>query len=294
MTAHQQDSLTAAAVQPSYDDEIDLVELLATVLKKWRWWVGGAVVGGALGLALAYTLPPKYEAEGVVRLSQVATGNQSSAPVESVQEAITRMQTLAFRNKVVDQLISRKLITPDERTAWLNDMDAKAFQPIKNTSFLNITFRSTSPDTARIAVETAVQVLKEAQQPLMDERVAATQKLIAQTKKSLESMTKQYDSTAQSLQASNGSSAVNYLELSRLSEGGTYASLHDKLTNLQLSLEAPNSKAAALVEPAQVADKPVSPKKALLLAAGLVLGCLAGLALAFTKPMMLRLRAKMQ
>ncbi len=301
MTAYESNPHATAIAQPPYDDEIDLLELLAKILKKWRWWVSGTVLGGLIGLMLAFTLPPKYEAYGVVRLSKVGkvdtvSGGESltATPVESVTEAAARMQSLAFREAVVDQLVANKLAQSSERAAWLAQMESGAFKAVKDTGFLSITLRASSPEAARGAVETVTQVLKQRQKPLMDERIAATQKVIAHTKSAVNSIQTRYASAAHSLQAAGTHNAGNYLELSRLSEAGTYATLQDKLVNLENSLQAPSTKAAELVEPATVADKPVSPKKPLLLALGMVLGLLAGLGLGFARPAISSLRAKMQ
>ena len=41
------------------DDEINLLELADKLLNQWRWWAGGAILGGAMGLGAAFFLPPK-------------------------------------------------------------------------------------------------------------------------------------------------------------------------------------------------------------------------------------------
>lgn len=190
------------SVQPQYvvaapDDEINLLELTDKFLDQWRWWVGGALLGGALGLGAAFVVPPKYEAHGVLRVAQVAT------LVESVPEAIVRMQTLAFREEVVGRLIQQGQLPPNKKDAWVRALDAKsAFKAVKDAAnYVEVNITAESPALGQQAVSTIVQVLKERQTPLMKERMDQVDRSIELAKANLASMEKNYGTAQQSLRA---------------------------------------------------------------------------------------------
>ena len=272
------------AVQPSYvmaapDDEINLLELTDKFLDQWRWWVGGTVIGGLLGLGAAFVVPPKYEAHGVVRVAQVASA------VESVPETIVRMQTLAFREEVVERLIKAGQVKPEKKEDWVRALDGKStFKPVKDAaSYVDISLTADNPAQGQVAVSTITQVLKERQQPLMAERLAQVDRSIELAKASLATIEKSYGTTQASLRAQPPNSEA-YLELARMSEAGTLAGLRQKVLDLENSKLSPTTKETELVEPIGVSDRPVSPKKSVFTAGGLVLGALLGTLLGFALP----------
>ena len=251
------------------------------------------MIGGALGLGAALALPPKYEASGVVRVAQVgavevdAAGNVRSRPqpVENVPEAIVRMQSLAFREEVVGRLIQAGQVKPEKKEAWVRALAGKSsFKPVKDAAnYVDISLTAESPAQGNAAVSTVTQVLKERQLPLMAERLAQVDRSIELAKASLATMEKSYGTTQASLRAQPPNSEA-YLELSRMSEAGTLAGLRQKVLDLENSKLSPTTKETELVEPIGVSDRPVSPKKSVFTAGGLVLGALLGTLLGFALP----------
>ena len=266
-------------VMAAPDDEINLLELTDKFLDQWRWWVGGTVIGGLLGLGAAFVVPPKYEAHGVVRVAQVASA------VESVPETIVRMQTLAFREEVVERLIKAGQVKPEKKEDWVRALDGKStFKPVKDAAnYVDISLTADNPAQGQAAVSTITQVLKERQQPLIAERLAQVDRSIELAKASLATMEKSYGTTQASLRAQPPNSEA-YLELARMSEAGTLAGLRQKVLDLENSKLSPTTKETQLVEPIGVSDRPVSPKKSVFTAGGLVLGALLGTLLGFALP----------
>lgn len=269
-------------IQPYYaqpSDEIELLPLLDKFLDQWRWWVGGAVLGGALGLGAAFVIPPKYAAQGIIQVAQV------TAPVESVPQTITRMQTLAFREEVVTRLVKQGLVSEASKDAWVKTLDGKAvFRPVKDANtYVEVNIEAPSQQLSRAVVSTVTDVLKERHQPLMNDRLQQVNKSIELAKANLSELEKQY-SGAKAALGNQNSAPVNYLELARLSEAGTLATQRQKLLDLESSKLAPATQPTGLVEPIGVSDRPVSPKKSILTAAGLVLGGMLGTLLSFALP----------
>lgn len=275
---------TSSTPHPYYlstppEDEINLLELTDKFLDQWRWWVSGTVVGGLLGLGAAFVVPPKYEAHGVVRVAQVASA------VESVPETIVRMQTLAFREEVVERLIKAGQVKPEQKDAWVRALEAKStFKAVKDAAtYVDIALTADTPAQGQAAVSTITQVLKERQTPLMAERLAPVDRSIELAKASLATMEKSYGTAQASLRAQPPNSEA-YLELSRMSEAGTLAGLRQKVLDLENSKLSPTTKETELVEPIGVSDRPVFPKKSVFTAGGLVLGALLGTLLGFALP----------
>ena len=237
------------------------------------------MIGGLLGLGAAFVVPPKYAANGVVRVAQVASA------VESVPETIVRMQTLAFREEVVERLIKAGQVKPEKKDAWVRALEAKStFKAVKDAAnYVDIALTADTPAQGQAAVSTITQVLKERQQPLMTERLAQVDRSIELAKASLASMEKSYETTQASLRAQPPNSEA-YLELARMSEAGTLAGLRQKVLDLENSKLSPTTKETELVEPIGVSDRPVFPKKSVFTAGGLVLGALLGTLLGFALP----------
>lgn len=117
----------------------------------------------------------------------------------------------------------------------------------------------------------------------MDERLSQVDKSIQLAKESLLTVEKSFSDAQKSL-GGKPASSESHLELARLSEAGTLASLRQKVLDLENSKLSPTTQFTGLVEPIGVSDRPVSPKKSLLTLGGLILGGLAGAVLAFVLP----------
>lgn len=263
--------------------DIDLLDMADRFLRQWRWWAGGMVVGGTMALGVALNAPPQYQASGIIRVAQM--GSQ----VETVPEAITRMQTLSFRNQVIDRLIQNQLLTENDRPAWLARLEAKtAIKPVKDAgNYIEVSLTANNKDLGRGVVNTLAAVLAEREKPLVDERVAQIQKSIDQVKFSINEMEKRSALVKGSMDipaASSPRNQLGYLELARMSEAGTHASLKQKLIDMENSKLAPTTRMTELVEPAGVSDRPGGPGKVVPVLAGAFAGGIAGTLLAFLLP----------
>ena len=86
---------------PSLDDFIRL-------LKAWRFWVLGALIGSALGAAFYYIAPPEYRARAVVNvdfnLEEAFPDNNDRQDFYYLEREARKMVELAYSDEVLGQL----------------------------------------------------------------------------------------------------------------------------------------------------------------------------------------------
>ena len=66
-----------------FDEELSLLDLVAFVRQHSRILLGGALIGGVLGLVIAFALPAEWEANAMIRVGQF--GNAWNAGVLAAQ-----------------------------------------------------------------------------------------------------------------------------------------------------------------------------------------------------------------
>jgi chain length determinant protein (polysaccharide antigen chain regulator) len=54
------------------DDEIDLFELFDSLFQQWHWWVGITLVGVAISIVVAFSMPKQYEVTAQVTLPELS------------------------------------------------------------------------------------------------------------------------------------------------------------------------------------------------------------------------------
>jgi capsular polysaccharide biosynthesis protein len=96
---------------PSLDDLIRL-------LKAWRFWVLGAILGMALGAAFYYIAPPPYRGKAVVNvdfnLEEAFPQNTDRQDFYYLERESRKMVELAWDDFIISQLSSVYAITNDE------------------------------------------------------------------------------------------------------------------------------------------------------------------------------------
>jgi uncharacterized protein involved in exopolysaccharide biosynthesis len=59
------------------DDELSLLDLVMFVRRHGAILLGGTLIGGVLGLAVAFALPTQWEASALIRVGQLGGGGSS-------------------------------------------------------------------------------------------------------------------------------------------------------------------------------------------------------------------------
>ena len=275
------------------DDEISLYDLWEKLRDGWKTIAGGLVLGIAGAVAGIVLIPPKCEALAVIQVGQVGQVGQAKVagqPVEPPVQVVERMKAPAFQRRVAEALNDQE---------WLQDIARSStgapkglsLQVIKGTvgpeqvPLIELRAEGGSPEAAKrkaeVAVAELVKVHGELAQPALTRMradLAINREKLAGAERDLLALTKLVDAAGVKDDRFTQLALMTSLRIQK--EAETFGQ-RQMIMALQTALEPPATQPARAIEAIFVPEKPVSPKKALLLALGAIGGLLAGVILVF-------------
>ena len=269
------------------DDEISLFDLWEKLRSGWRFVVGGAAFG-LIGAGLAIViLPPKYEAVAIVQVGQVGQVGQvkvSSQPVEPPIQAIERMKTPAFQRRVAESLGDKQWLDEVSHLGATKDIVLqviKATVGVEQVPLIEMRVSAVSPNDAQKKIEAAIAQLIKNHDELAKSALARMRSDLAITREKLTSAERDLE-TLNKLVATASVKDDRFTQLAlmtslRIQKESETFNQRQMIMALETALETPATQSAKAIEDVFISDKPVSPKKALLLALGLVGGLLVGI-----------------
>jgi len=269
------------------DEEISLFDLWEKLRDGWKTVTGGVVLGVAGAIAAFLVIPPNFEAVAVIQVGQVGQVGQvnvSGQPVEPPVQTIERMKSPTFQRRVAQALGDQQ---------WLDDITrvgpgatkVLSLQVIKGTAgqrvpLIELRVSGESPQAAlrkaEVAVAELVKVHGELAQPALERMradLAIGREKLASAERDLLTLTK--------LVATAGVKDERFTQLALMTslriqkEAETYGQ-RQLIMALETALEPPATQPAHAIEGIFVPEKPVSPKRGLLLALGCVGGLMVG------------------
>ena len=282
------------------DDEISLFDLWERLRAGWRYVAGGTAIGllGA-GLALAL-ISPKYEAVAVVQVGQTGqvgqvaqvglVGQVTTLPVEPTQLSVERMKTPTFQMAVakgagIDDWIDALRRSATAGSDYLSLQVSKATVGQNAAPLMELRAKADSIENARKIAEVAIQELGKRQAEIAKPSIDRMQADLAIAKEKRQRAEEDLGSLSK-LVAAAGIKDDRFTQLSlmnslRLQKESELFFQRQLVAALEGALGPPATQPAKAIEPVFVSEKPISPKKALLLVLGLVGGLLAGVVAVF-------------
>lgn len=270
------------------EDEISLFDLWETLQNAWKTVVGVTALGIAGALGAIFIISPKYEAVAVVQVGQVGQVGQvkvTGLPVEAPILAVERMKTPAFQRRVAEALGDQQWL---EEISQSNSGVTKelVLQVIKATTgpdqvpLIELRASGLSQQVAQKRAEAAVSQLIKAHADLAQPALARMRADLAISREKLSGAERDLE-VLDKLVATASVKDDRFTQLAlitslRIQKEAEKFSQRQMIMALETALEAPATQSAKTIEAVFVSDKPVSPKKALLLALGLVGGLLVG------------------
>lgn len=261
--------------EPMADDEISLFELFEQLRNGWRTVAGGLLVG-VLGAGAAIALlPAQYQASTLIEVGQV-----NAAGLEVPAVTVERMKSPAFVLEVAQQ----SGIEVADATDAARRLSASLQ---RNAPLIEVRTTGASRDEAIRLAESAIKLLHDKHMQLFEPRVKQLRSELDVTREKLgivESELAVVDKTmAEAGRQGARAAALPYELLTslRVQKATEAISLRQAIVGYNAALLPPATRPTDTVEGVYASRRPVSPRKALLLALGAVGGLLAGTLLVF-------------
>lgn len=268
------------------DKDFSLIQLAEVWISEWRWIAASVALGFAIACAHILTSAPKYEAEMLIQVGQVGQVGQQMQQggivVESPLHAIERMKTGAFQKEAAKlsgyvQWIQSAETLPSPHQGFCS------FQLIKNTDLIQVRTAADSQENAIKIAQSIVATLAKRHKKMSEASVArlSTELKFAENKLSsaeseLMNLVKVLSNT--NLKDDRFSQFSLLMSVKQIKEQDLY-SQRQLIMEIKIALSEPFTHTAKVLEEIHSIDRPVSPKKSLILIGWLINGLLLGLVL---------------
>jgi len=258
------------------DDAINLFDLWVKLRNGWKAVVIGLVLGIAGALAGIALIPPTYEAIAVIQVGRV-----SSQPVEPSVQTVARMKTPAFQRRVAEAMNDQE---------WLQNMARFATGITKTLSFqvidgsvplIEVRAEGENPEIAQRRTEATIAELVKAHDELAQPALTRLRsdleiqrEKLASAERDLVALAKSVETTVVKDERFTQIALMTSLRTQK--EAETFAQ-RQTISALETALSAPATQPTRPIERIFVPEKPISPKKALLLILGSMGGLLIGI-----------------
>jgi len=252
------------------DDEISLWELLERLKSGWKWVAGGAATGLAGAIVLAVFIPSQYEATVVVQPATIgmisATTTMTTTPVEPVAQTLERLKLVTF--------YSDDIVKACDADSAKDIADSVKVNLVRNNNLLSITYRAESATLAYACISKIVTQITQSQTTIAAPLIKELQDQQSSTKQQIDDAERFLAAGEKRVRSSPGSEEFSMLMVLKREE---LTKLQKLYREQRIQLTEPLTLPMKLLEPIYVPEKPVAPKKLVVIASGLTAGMLIGL-----------------
>ena len=271
------------------EDEISLFDLWQTLKDKWRYVLGGILLGGLGAVAVITTSQAQYEASAMLQ-----TGKVAGTIIEDPSTIVERFKSPSFHLDVAEDVGDPDWIAQVENGSGTQILSATI--PKASPSMVEVKVKAKSPEFAKKIASAATAKLIGRQEELsaqtrkkIDFDLAVAKEKLLKAEQDLLALSKTLETVGTKDDRFTQISLMTSIKLQKESDVFT---LRQSVFALENSLLPPLTQPARLLEAIFVSPKPVSPKKGLLLALGLVGGLLVGVMSVFVSSAWQRAKAQ--
>jgi non-specific protein-tyrosine kinase len=255
---------------------IDLAHIARLVARWWVLLVLGLVVGGGAGYAAVRNVPSVYQSSITLQVTRPAEAPATDPLL--VQSVIRTYAELVRTQPILSQAAAKAGIAVPAREL----QGSVSAGSVRDTQLLRITVEDTDRDGAAALATALADVLTARIDETQASRFAASTTSIGRLIESLRTAVEDREARAIRMRA-EPSSPAHDVELAALDAElqearGSYASAIRAQADLRL-LQARSGESLAIVEPAQVPDRPIRPSRTRAVGLGMLGGFTVALAI---------------
>jgi uncharacterized protein involved in exopolysaccharide biosynthesis len=274
MDGSENEASPVSRAQP--DDELSLLDLVKFIRHHGAILLGGTLIGGALGLAVAFALPAQWEASALIRVGQL-----EGFPVETLPRVVDRVTQNSFK----DDALKRMGVSPDESDPKTGLLLSSLKVKIDKSDLIGVRVRSTNPDDAIRFVDALIAELADMHvkvaEPTRQHRQDRVEEINMESRR-LDSEIERLNGSL--VKATREFSAANFSQVALMSSVLLAREVELRVFQehkraLQELLSPAKTFPTSSFGRAEASEQPVFPKKSLFAASGLVIGLLMGVLL---------------
>ena len=278
--SHQNSENRNPQIVDAKDDEISLLDIFLFFKNEYQFILSFALLGFVGAALYLWAVPQQYEVIGQIKMAQIANLNNNNninnvAPlgtnIEEPQALIARMTLPTSYPKETIALCG---LAEEKDAGALLAKKAKLSLPKGLGGTVDLEIRDTSKEVAEACANAIYEFVKMSQAQLIAPYVEEARKKLIIEKERLNRATEFI------ARADKSGSGVSGAYLATRDE---IRYLVDQISTLQAVINGNESRAARLVAPIYVKDRPVFPQKRIGLLLGLLLGGFLGLLLAVAR-----------
>ena len=267
------------------DHEISLLDILHFLKSAWKAIAIFGLIGITLSIVYLATTPKQYEATAQIAMAQIGAVNNNNnlnplgVNIEEPTLLIARLSTpTSFDPKTINACgLEGK---PDAGAALVKGIKLAPLKGLANVVELKTV--GASPEAALSCASAVFELIKTAQTQIVSPYIEKVELTLADDKDRLEKAKELLS------KADKSGSAMGAVYLSTRDE---IRFLLDEITALKNVVTSNESRVTRLVAPIYASDAPITPKKRMVLAAGLFGGLFLGLMIALARQMVLKLKS---
>lgn len=258
-------------------DEISLADILTFARDNVKVIAGLALVGAVVAVGSTFLLQKQWEGTVTLQIGRAA-GSPVVGPdgplIESIQQAVGRVQLSTFRDKVTEAVLP-KLQGDEEamrKTVVWKSLKARS---LPNTAYVEITARGISPEQAEQILNVASNRIESEHAAILERARMLPKQQLSVIDTAIEANTKAQEQLSTALARSKNSDSV--IALGALQSSRTErATLNESRYRVSQMLAPDQSYNTRIVSAIQVDPNAAFPRKSYFGLGGLVLGAIVG------------------
>lgn len=259
-------------------DELSLIDLVAFVKRNGLILISGAILGGILGLIIAFSIAPQWEATALLRVGQLGSTGTTGSAIEPSLQVVDRIINKSFQNDVLKNL---GLSTREDDGA-ANGFRGALKVKLEKSDLIALSIRGSSQSEAKNNLSAVIAEVKKIHSQMLrpsikrlEQELAAIEQTLMKANAESERLVKSLDGRTDTLSDKSFSQAalLSNILLVRESE---LNNARDRKQILEEALSPERTFSTKEIGRVEVSENPVYPKNFLFGLSGSFFGFILG------------------